>query len=92
VYKLKIKPIEIENIMDSLIANPFFTTKDNKLSRRVGMNLKQLRKDNHLVIANDKKTGESVLYLRKSPNAKPEDVLKIKGRRCEFQFDDFYFL
>lgn len=92
MYKLKIKPLEIENIMDSLIQHPFFTTDDNVLVRKAGIHLKQLRKDNHLIIANDRKTGESYIALRKAPNAKPEDVLKIKGRRVSYEFDDFYFL
>lgn len=92
MYKIKIKPIEIENIMDSLIKNPYFTTKDNLLSRKAGMNLRQLRVENKLIIANDKKTGESVLALRKSPLALPGGVTKIKGRRTVYEFDDFWFL
>lgn len=94
MYKLKIKPIEIENIMDSLIENPFYTTKDNILSRRVGIHLKSLRKGGKLIIANDRKTGETLLVLRKNPLALPNahSKIKIKGRRCEFQFDDNFFL
>jgi len=94
MYKIeiKIKPIEIENIMDTLIKSPYFTTNDNKLVRQVGMNLRQLRKNKQLVIANDQRTGESVLFLRKSPSARPDSVLKIKGRRCVYQFEDNFFL
>jgi len=92
MYKLNIKKIEIENIMDSLIQNPFYTTKDNVLARRIGANLRQLRKEKKLIIANDKRTGETYLALRKSPLALPENVLKIKGKRTTYQFDDFFFL
>ena len=92
MYKIKIKPIEIENIMDTLIKNPYFTTKDNVLARKAGIHLKKMRQDKKLIIANDRKTGETFLSLRKSPLALPEKVTKVKGKRVEYQFDDFWFL
>lgn len=92
MYKIKIKSLNIRNIMDSLIENPFFTTKDNVLARCAGRELSPLRKDRKLIIANDRKTGETVLALRKSPLALPNKVTRVKGRRVEYQFDDFYFL
>lgn len=92
MYKinLKIKPIEIENIMDTLIEKSYFTTNNNKLARQIGMNFKPLRK--HLIIGNDQKTGETVIVLRKSSSAKPGDVLKVKGRGVSYTFDDSFFL
>jgi hypothetical protein len=92
MYNIKIKPIEIENIMDNLIKNPFFTTKDNALARKIGIHLAPLRKKGLLVIANDRKTGESVIFLKKTQNFKPSDVLKVKGRRCSYDFDDNFFI
>lgn len=91
MYKIKIKPLEIENIVDTLIVQPFFTTKDNVLARKVGTHLSQMRKDGKLIIANDRKTGETFLALKKSPLALPGGVLKVKGRRTTYEFDDYYF-
>lgn len=95
-YQIKIKPIQIENVMDSLIKNPFFVTDDNGLARSVGRNLNQLRKDKKLIIANDKRTGETYLALRKSPLALPDGVLKTRGQgrkgRVSYEFEDFWFL
>lgn len=92
MYKLKIKKEEIEKIMDSLIENSYFTTSDNTLARKVGIHLRQMRKDHHLIIAKDRATGESVIVLRKSPLMGPEDVLKIKSRGTSYEFKDFFFL
>lgn len=92
MYKIRIKPLDIENVMDSLIKNPFFRTKDNVLARRAGIHLKPLRQDKKLIIANDRRTGESVLVLNKSPLATPESVTKIRGKRVSYEFSDFYFL
>ena len=92
MYQIKIKPIEIENLMDDLIIKPFVTTDDNILARKVGVHLKELRKSKKLIIANDRKTGETFLSLRKSPLALPAGVTKIKGKRVTYQFSDFWFL
>jgi len=90
-YTLKIKKLEIENIMDTLLKNSYYTTKDNVLVRKIGINLKQLRTDKLLVIANDKRTGESVLILKKLPSFNPDSVTKIKGRRTTYNIDDLVF-
>lgn len=92
MYKIKIKPIEVENVMDSLIKNPFFLTSDNGLARSVGRNLSQLRKEKKLIIANDRRTGETYLALRKNPCFDPDKVLKVKlpGRRVTYEFGDFF--
>jgi hypothetical protein len=93
MYQIKIKPIEIENIMDTLIEKPYFTTDNNVLARKVGMNLKTLRRKKKLIIANDTKTGESFISLRKNPLALPNSVVKLKGRgRTTYEFDDDFFL
>lgn len=92
MYNLKIKPIEIESVLDSLIKNQFFSTKDANLARRIGIHLAPLRQKGLLVIANERRTGESFIFLKKSPNFKPSDVLKVKGRRCSYDFDDNFFL
>lgn len=92
MYKIKIKALEIENIVDTLIDKPFFTTKDNVLARRVGVHLSQMRKDGKLIIANDRRTGETFVALKKNPLALPEGVLKIRGRRTTYEFGDFYFI
>lgn len=94
MYQIKIKPLEIENIMDTLIKNPYFTTNDNVLARRIGHTMKPLRQKKKLIIANDKKTGESFISLRKNPLALPNSFskIKIKGRRTTYEFDDEFFL
>jgi len=94
MYQIKIKPIEIENIIDTLIKNPYFTTKDNLLSRKAGVHLRKMRKEKKLIIANDRKTGESVLMLRKNPLALEKDVTKTprKRGRVTYDFEDSWFL
>ena len=91
MYRIRIKPLDIENIMDTLIKEPFFTTKDNVLVRRVGIELRELRKDKRLIIANDRKTGLSVLALKKNPLSLG-GASKMKGKRCTYDFPDDFFL
>jgi len=89
--KLNIRDIEIENVVDSLIKNSYFATRDKGLVRKVGHKLKKERKNGKLITGYDRATGETVLVLRKSPLGLPENVTKVKGRSVQYEFDDFYF-
>lgn len=88
---LKIRDIEIENVVDSLIKNSYFATMNKGLVRKVGHKLKKERENGKLITGYDRRTGETVLVLRKSPLALPENVTKIKGKSVQYEFDDFYF-
>jgi hypothetical protein len=100
MIQIKIKPIDIENIMDSLIKNPTFTfpTGDGTLARRVSRELGDLRRAKKLILAYDRRTGESVLVLKKRPNPNPMNLrykrteLKMRGRRVQYDFEDDFFL
>jgi len=78
--------------MDTLIESPYFTTNNNDLARKIGMNLKTLRRKKKLTIAKDRKTGETFVALKKNPLALPNGVTKIKGKRAVYEFDDDWFL
>jgi len=95
MYKFSIKQPEIQNTLESLIEKPIITN-DSILIRRLGHYLKQLRDDGHLIIANDRLTGESIICLKKSEKATQHWEKKhcphAKGRRVVYEFDDLFFL
>lgn len=65
-------PVDIENIMDTLIESPFVEIKNPVVSRKLGVYTKELKKYNLLEI----KSGRA--FLKVNNYLKPKSVFKIK--------------
>jgi hypothetical protein len=79
---------DVEQLLDTLIDNPLVILRNDKLARKLGIYAKSLRDEKILHISPDKKLNETVVFLKCNNYIKPKSIVKKKGKRIEYVFND----